>query len=326
MSNILIITDGKKGTENQCIGLAESLEKKYNLIRIKPMFWVNHLPSIFWTIPLGKIPLILLFGNFKILSYKWPKIIIASGKASVGISIIIKKYQKNKTLVIQLQDPRVNSKFFDLVCSPKHDNTSGDNVIKTYGALNRINDSTLSLAREKFFSKFNNLNKPIIAVLIGGKNKHFKINIKKIIKLAKLLNKLQEDNNVTLLISFSRRTKIDTKKSFVSALNLKNVIIWDEKGENPYIGFLAFADYFIVTEDSISMVSESASTGKPVYIFQLNGKSKKFEKFYRQLYSENITRVFTGKIDEPWQYKKLEDTSHVALYLKQNYSDFLSEN
>ena len=46
---------------------------------------------------------------------------------------------------------------------------------------------------------------------------------------------------------------------------------WDPAttGENPYLGLLAHADRFVVTGDSISMMVEVASLGKPLAIFAL---------------------------------------------------------
>ena len=44
--------------------------------------------------------------------------------------------------------------------------------------------------------------------------------------------------------------------------------------ENPYLGMVALADFAIVTEDSISMVSECVTSGKPTYIFPADTKQK----------------------------------------------------
>lgn len=322
MKNTWIITDGKKGTENQCIGLAESLGQQYKLIRIKPLFGINHLPSILWTLPIGRLPLIFLYGNREILSINLPKIIIASGKASVGISIILKKNKKNKIMVIQIQDPRVRSKYFDIVSSPFHDNTVGENVVKTFGALNRINTETIAKAKLEFKETFSNIRKPIIALLIGGENRHFRMREQEISNLVLMLNKLQKNKNITILITFSRRTSLKIKDYFKKNLENYLNITCNQKIKNSYFGYLAYADYFIVTEDSISMVSEVASTGKPVYIFRLSGKSKKFEKFYEQLYNRKAIRDFKGIIEEPWKYETLNDTNKVATYLKKNYPNY----
>src|SRR5262249_36397001 len=41
--------------------------------------------------------------------------------------------------------------------------------------------------------------------------------------------------------------------------------------DNPYLGFLALADTVIVTGDSMSMIAEACSTGRPVHIFEFGG-------------------------------------------------------
>jgi hypothetical protein len=45
--------------------------------------------------------------------------------------------------------------------------------------------------------------------------------------------------------------------------------MWSNKGEeNPYYGYLALADQFIVTGDSVSMMTEATATGRPVAIYR----------------------------------------------------------
>jgi uncharacterized protein len=44
---------------------------------------------------------------------------------------------------------------------------------------------------------------------------------------------------------------------------------WTPDGDNPYQAALALADKFVVTSDSVSMISEALSTGKPVSLFML---------------------------------------------------------
>ena len=46
----------------------------------------------------------------------------------------------------------------------------------------------------------------------------------------------------------------------------------DRDTANPYFGFLALADCFIVTAESISMLTESCATGKPVYLYDPSRK------------------------------------------------------
>ena len=40
-------------------------------------------------------------------------------------------------------------------------------------------------------------------------------------------------------------------------------MVWDGQGDNPYFGMLALADLIVVTQDSVSMISEAAATTAP---------------------------------------------------------------
>jgi mitochondrial fission protein ELM1 len=88
-------------------------------------------------------------------------------------------------------------------------------------------------------------------------------------------------------------------------------VIWDGSGENPYFAYLGLADHIVVTADSVSMVSEACSTGKPVYVVELEGGSQKFRRFHEGLRSDGITREFTGVLAN-WRYAPLDDTQRAA--------------
>ena len=59
------------------------------------------------------------------------------------------------------------------------------------------------------------------------------------------------------------------------------------------------------------MVSEACATGKPVYVFDLDGGSKKFRSFHAELRARGITRPFTGELSQ-WTYEPLDDMRRVA--------------
>lgn len=68
-------------------------------------------------------------------------------------------------------------------------------------------------------------------------------------------------------------------------------------GDNPHLGHLAWADTFIVTADSVSMLSEACSTGKPVYVVGGDRCRGKIAAFHRTLQARGATRPFTGSED-----------------------------
>src|SRR3546814_20453175 len=76
-----------------------------------------------------------------------------------------------------------------------------------------------------------------------------------------------------LMITPSRRTGRRNEEILRRALAGLPAEIWDGAGENPYFGSLALADHVVVTGDSVNMVSEAASTGKPVHVVHQIGRA-----------------------------------------------------
>jgi hypothetical protein len=91
--------------------------------------------------------------------------------------------------------------------------------------------------------------------------------------------------------------------------------VWDGAGDNPYFAYLAFADAFLVTADSVSMISEAGATGKPVHTLDLDGGSAKFARFHRMMQQAGVTRPFAGDL-ESWSYPIPDDTARAGAALR----------
>lgn len=297
-----IITEGLKGTENQCIGVAEALEITPVVKQIKlNQPWKMLSPFLGFE---GK-------KTFKpSLEEPWPDLLITSGRKAIAAARYIKKASGGKTFTAHIQDPRVPPTQFDLVAVPEHDRMRGDNVITTLGAPNRITDDKLDDARESF-PQFEDIGKPRVAVLIGGNSKTHRMSTEITNALCGHLKQL----DAGLMVTASRRTGEENKAILYDLLEDTDAYIWDDTGENPYFAMLAWADYILVTEDSVSMASDAATTGKPVYVIPLAGKSPKFDKFHNGLQQAGITRTFTGKL-ETWTYEPLRDAQKIAKAIK----------
>ncbi|KAF7804272.1 mitochondrial fission protein ELM1-like isoform X1 [Senna tora] len=119
----------------------------------------------------------------------------------------------------------------------------------------------------------------------------------------------------TVRISFSRRTPEKISKFLVREFSTNpKVEIWDGEGPNPHMGHLAWGEAFVVTADSVSMLSEACSTGKPVYVIGAERCTWKFADFQRRLQELGVARPFTGKEDmtDSWSYPPLNDTAEAA--------------
>lgn len=298
-----IITEGMAGTENQCVAVAEYLAITPEIIQIglkQP--WKTLSPWFGFECA----------GSFtKKLLPPWPDILIAAGRKSIAASRYIKKQSGGKTFTVQLQDPKTSPDQFDLVAVPFHDKTRGDNVIVTHGAPNRITKQKLDTARTEFSSLFKSLPSPRIAVVIGGNSKTHKLNAS---RMRQTVNQLKQLNG-SLMITASRRTGEDNMTILRNELKDTNAYIWDGTGDNPYFGMLAWADHIIVTADSVSMLCDAGTTGKPVHMLPLEGKSKRFDFFHSHLQEIGAMRPLhniNGGSLENWTYEPLNDAEMVA--------------
>ena len=84
-ATVWVLTDGKPGMENQCLGLAEALGATPVIKRIAPRFPWSVLPPQFWPAPL-RAP----GPAGDALAPPWPDILIATGRQTVAPALAIK--------------------------------------------------------------------------------------------------------------------------------------------------------------------------------------------------------------------------------------------
>ena len=302
-----VVTDGKAGMENQCLGLAEALGLVPVIKRVKLRAPWKQLS-----------PFLLRVGNRWSLSPAGdrldgppPDLLIATGRHSVSSSLAIRRMSRGHAFRVQIQDPAIDPGAFDLVVVPRHDRLRGPNVVVTKGALHRITPEMLAAAAENFAPRLAVLPHPRIAVLVGGSNGTYSLTPAVAERLADGLVALQRRHGGSLLVTPSRRTGIDNEAVLRRRLAGLPGEVWDGSGDNPYLGYLAHADVVVVTADSVNMVCEACSTGKPVYVVELEGGSFKFQRFHEALRADGLTRPFDGSL-EHWTYPPLDDTRMVA--------------
>jgi mitochondrial fission protein ELM1 len=299
MKTSWVLTEGMIGTQNQCVALAEAagLEPEIKVVKLKQP-WKTVTPWISHFCPAAMAP-----GSSE-LKAPWPEVLIASGRKAIAPALWIKKQSGGKTILIILQSPVIKNKNFDLVVVPQHDQYTGDNVLQTMGALSLITPTVLATAKEEWRGRLESLPGPRLAVLIGGNSRTHTMTEEVTKRLATQLQGLTGQHS--LMITASRRTPKEYQDYLRQHVIGPNVQFWDGTGDNPYRGYLAWADALIATEDSVSMASEAVSTGKPVYILKLEGGSARFKRFHDYLINHNYARWFEGKI-EPWSYTPPND-------------------
>ncbi|GDX35530.1 hypothetical protein LBMAG18_00410 [Alphaproteobacteria bacterium] len=288
-AKLWILADDRPGTFSQSLALAQALKIKYEIIKIDYNFF-SKLPNFL----LKLYPLHFNRNNLKQLVEKTinnnlqPQIIISAGRKASLIGIFLKK-KFEKTKLIQIMQPEINYNKFDIVILPNHDKPKykKGNILYSVGALNQINPEIIIENKEKFKKIFNKINQKIVVLLVGGNSKKNYYDKKSVIKLCHETNNFVKKLNCQLLILNSRRTSPEITQLIKKNINCQNIFFeWDKvKNNNPYLASIGFADYFIATGDSVSMISECCSSGRPVFIFdQKKISSKKHRIFHQELY------------------------------------------
>ncbi|KAA8549904.1 hypothetical protein F0562_001588 [Nyssa sinensis] len=266
-----------------------------------------------------------------------PLLVVACGRDTISVASSIKRLKSENVFVVQIQHPRSHLNRFDMVITPRHDfypltthaqeqvprllrrwitpcEAPDRHVVLTVGALHQIDSAALRSAASAWHDEFAPLPKPLLVVNIGGPTRHCRYGSDIAKQLtASLDNVLMSCGSVR--ISFSRRTPKKVCNIVLKELgNHPKIYIWDGEEPNPHMGHLAWADAFVVTADSVSMLSEACSTGKPVYVVGAERCTWKFVEFHKVLRERGLVRPFTGleDISESWSYPPLNDAAEAA--------------
>lgn len=306
---IWAVSDGRAGNAGPALGLAEAIGRKHRAqIVVKTMGWKGRIGRLPWF--LNPLPLRALTPESDIAP-PWPDIWIAAGRATLPLSIRVRAWSRKKTLVVQIQDPRMPTSPFDLVVAPKHDRTQGDNVLQITGSPHRVTAQRLKAEARRFAALTDPLPHPRVAVLIGGKSKAHDLTPERAAALAHQIELPIAQEGGSVMVTFSRRTPDAARAILAARLKHMSGVIWDGEGENPYFAFLAAADYILATEDSANMATEAAATGKPVFILKMDGDSLKFRLFHDDLERLGVARPYGGTLHR-WTYKPLAETQRAA--------------
>lgn len=299
-----ILTDGRKGTESNALGLAEALwlEPEIHTVALRQPWkslspWLRPCKASFNTQAFVPAP-------------PWPDILITAGRTPAVASLYVGKMAGDKTVRIHITNPGIAPENFDMVIAPQHDRLTGDNTITTLGSLHRQTPARLAEAKAKWEPVFNAYPKPWYGLLIGGSTRGLTLDHQAAHEvILPYINEVSQHGG-TILATASRRTDPAVRMMIADAIKAAGGYLWDEQGDNPYAGILACAEELAVTADSVSMLSEACSTDKPVWVLPLGGHNPKLERFVKKLTSGHHAQIFTGHLSK-WLPVKINDMAWV---------------
>jgi mitochondrial fission protein ELM1 len=338
--NCWAISDGAAGNERQALALMRALGLAPRVLRIdlrQP--WDAFAPRL--TIGAG---IAIRDHEGAPLAPPWPDIAIGCGRRAALATRMLRGWSGGRTFTVQILDPRIQAAAFDVVIAPQHDDVTGANVLHSIGALNAVDRDWLAAGRTRF-AGFAALPTPRTAVLIGGSNRAQRLDDAYFDALLERLAARHAADGGSFLVSVSRRTPAATVSTLRAALTTFPGVFWSGSeedrplsrpascasepggllpssgvGENPYAGFLAWADRIVVTPDSVNMLSEAAATGKPVYTFAPRPIAGKLAAFHSELIASGHLRRLDDNTSRP-QPPPLAETAAIAELVRERWRE-----
>ncbi len=295
-----ILSEAYAGLQAQALGLGEAAGLCLETRILRPSAPWQWIAARFWPAP--------LYVAGDAISGPLPDLAIGCGGKAAAVLAALRR---RGLPVVQVQHPRMDPRRFDLVVVNRHDDLAGPNVLVTRTALHRVTPKRLAEAAERWREHFAALPRPLVAVLVGGSNGRHRLDLPVGTAFAGLLADMMQHDKVGVMLTPSRRTDPHVVQAMRDRLAPEGAWIWDMQGANPYFGLLALADVIVVTEDSVSMVSEAVATAAPVLLVKLAGSSKRIDIFHGALLAEGRIRRFAGRC-EVWPTAPLNDTPMAA--------------
>ena len=316
---IIALEDVRAGHATQALSISQTLEhvlkntsKEYEVhterVRIefqssfkRIIFFV--LSIFFWPFAQSRLSLLRFFltrDSYEQLNrIPYGDFIVSCGSGLAPLNLWLTQEFRAKSVSV-MKPPFPYSWFhYDLIISPKHDHACArSQSVQMTIAPNLVSSELLERARQELMQKVHLNGRERIAVFVGGRSKQYEFDRKEFQMWAESLKNTADQHQLDLLVTTSRRTESDLsdylKEKLQSSDHCKLLVIANEKNiENVTYGMLAVADIVVVTEDSVSMISEALSSGKRVIVLKIGNHRlpKKFKTFQEQLMERNLIHV-----------------------------------
>ncbi|SFE40077.1 mitochondrial fission ELM1 family protein [Succiniclasticum ruminis] len=201
---------------------------------------------------------------------------MATGNSASSFCLALAKALKGFSAVIMTPDV-VGTQPFDFAIVPEHDRPApSHNILGTLGAPNHIYFPELQETAETFFSQEKPFPDKVVALLLGGSDANYELTPAWVRSVLPSLCKAAEQQGAALLITTSPRTGAEADRAveavFAGSPATRYLLLASKSPENPVPAMLGAATHVLVTEDSVSMVSEASTAGFRVGLLRVGRK------------------------------------------------------
>lgn len=310
MTDAWILTDGAAGNLRQARALARAIGCVAAEIEVdlrSPWAWsAPHMP---------RAGALALNANMRRrLRPPWPPLVIGCGREAAWVTRWLRKRSRGACFCVQILNPRLAPRYWDLVIAPQHDGLAGSNVLSPMGSLNPVDSAWLAAGRANF-AAIAELPEPRVAVLLGGPRRGITFDADYARALIDGLIAMHTRHPGSFLLSASPRTPAAFAHAVREALATFPGLAWapGDPGENPYAGLLAWADRIVVTPDSVNMLSEAAASGAPIHTLTTRQLPTRVQRFHDALREGGWLHALDA--DAPPHPQPLRETGAIAAEL-----------
>jgi hypothetical protein len=204
----------------------------------------------------------------------WPDLIILAGRQNETPAKWVRKQSGGRTRIVVIGRNWTPAAELDcVITTPQFRLPRHRNILQNSFPLHLATKERLAEAAVDWASRLGELPKPYVALMVGGSCGPYRFGPKSARRLGREASALARSMGASLLVTTSARTGPSATRALERSIDVPCHIhrFQPNDSENPYLGFLALADAIIVTGDSMSMLTEARSTGRPVYIFEFGG-------------------------------------------------------
>ena len=293
---VAILSDGKIGHLRQSQAVAGLLQKVLGERGIssdvrttevvfksqfhRKLFAVLNLviPPVFYRAQLGWLKRFLSPESFREIRRIKAEFIISCGSGVAGVNNFLSRDYGAKSVAI-LKPGLLGYRRFRLVILPQHEMRNGHGqrppVVYTTAAPNLITHEYQSKQSHALLNRYSHLKSNLklkIGLFIGGDAKNIYLDEHQMKVLVHQLTEVAQEINADILATTSRRTPSSVEQLLHKRLRKHPrcpllILAGQDNVPEAVGGILGLADIQVVSGDSISMVSEAASSGKNTIVF-----------------------------------------------------------
>lgn len=319
--HLLVLSDGKAGHLNQSLEIARSVrdERAQNgfeatftrtiEVRYRSPLRERVFRSLDW-ITRGFLPFRRNLTAWALEPASWREIrsvyadvVLSTGASIAGVNLAVAALNGARSVVCM--KPPLSASRFDAVIAPRHDSLRpSERIFLTDRALSSPGETALLEAAERARAVYAlNGSEPKLGLLVGGDTDRVSFEPAALESFLASLVRATEPSRARILATTSRRTPDWAESLVESILGASGrcpLLVLANRSNPPgtVTAILALSDALVVSSESMSMVSEAVSCGKPVFTFlpgDERGLKPKYREFLDRMRREGLVTEATAE-------------------------------